>query len=55
MPAARSRWIEVLTRTLLQLLAVAGLLAMLPSLPSLSEPGQARSASLPAITAAARR
>jgi hypothetical protein len=33
MAARRSRMLDALTRTLLRLLAVAGLLAMLPSLP----------------------
>lgn len=44
----RSRWTDLLKRTLLRLLAVAGLLAMLPSLP---RPEPAAALAQPAIEA----
>lgn len=48
MTRRRPRWIEMLTRTLLRLLAVAGLFAMLPSLP---EPRSDRALARPALAA----
>jgi hypothetical protein len=44
MTPRRSRLLDTLTRTLLRLLAVAGLLAMLPSLPAPPAAGRAPTA-----------